>query len=69
MNRSKLKFDLFFQRMLDAVSPDLIEKFRKGAEEVLETKDAVSALAAALAVISGCTKVTNRSLMTSREVI
>lgn len=54
-------------KMLDSVATDLIERFRKGAEEVLENKDAVSALAAALAVISGCTKVTQRSLMTSRE--
>ena len=53
---------------MDVVPPVLIEKFRKGAEEVLKTKDAVSALAAALAVISGCTKVSQRSLMTSREV-
>lgn len=34
---------------------------------MLKTRDAVSALAAALAVISGCTKVTERSLLTSRE--
>lgn len=46
----------------------MIEKFRSGAEEVLKTKDAVTALAAALAVISGCTKVTQRSLLTSKEV-
>lgn len=45
----------------------MIEKFRKGAEKILEEKEAVSALAAALAVIAGCTKVSNRSLMTSRE--
>ena len=45
----------------------MIEKFRKGAEKILETKEAVAALAAALAVIAGCTKVSNRSLMTSRE--
>jgi hypothetical protein len=55
-------------RSLDGIPPQLIEKFRSGAEEVLKTKDAVSALAAALAVISGCTKVTQRSLLTSREV-
>ena len=54
-------------RALDDVAPELIEKFRKGAEGVLKSKDAVSALAAALAVISGCTKVTKRSLLSSRE--
>ena len=54
---------------MDDVSPQLIEKFRSGAEAVLKTKDAVSALAAALAVISGNTKMTQRSLLSSREVI
>lgn len=54
-------------KALDVVSDKLIEKFRKGAEKILETKEAVAALAAALAVIAGCTKVSNRSLMTSRE--
>ncbi len=54
-------------KSLDTVSPELIEKFRQGAEDVLKNKDAVSALAAALAVISGCTKVTQRSLLSSRE--
>ncbi len=56
-------------RALDRVAPELIEQFREGASEVLESKDPVTALAAALAVISGCTKVSNRSLLTSREVI
>jgi hypothetical protein len=50
------------------VSDDLIERFRKGAEEVLSSKDPVAALAAALAVISGCTKVSQRSLLTAKEV-
>lgn len=54
-------------KALDIVTDDLIERFRHGAENVLKTKDAVTALAAALAVISGCTKVTNRSLLSSRE--
>ncbi len=54
-------------KALDNIPQQLIERFRSGAEEVLKEKDAVSALAAALAVISGCTKVSNRSLMTSRE--
>lgn len=54
-------------KAIENISSELIEKFRSGAEEVLKTKDAVSALAAALAVISGCTKVTQRSLMSSRE--
>jgi hypothetical protein len=53
---------------LENIPKELVEKFRTGAEEVLKTRDAVSALAAALAVISGCTKVTERSLLTSREV-
>ena len=55
-------------RALDDVHPTLIEKFRQGAEAVLKNKDAVSALAAALAVISGNTKISNRSLLSSREV-
>lgn len=53
---------------MENIPKELVEKFRTGAEEVLKTRDAVSALAAALAVISGCTKVTERSLLTSREV-
>jgi hypothetical protein len=56
------------RRSLDTVPEDLIEKFRTGAEDVLKSKDAVSAIAAALAVISGCTKVTQRSLLSSKEV-
>ncbi len=55
-------------KSLDRVSADLIEKFKEGAQEVLESKDPITALAAALAVISGCTKVSQRSLLTSREV-
>jgi ATP-dependent RNA helicase DDX21 len=54
-------------KALDIVTEDLIERFRHGAESVLKTKDAVTALAAALAVISGCTKMTNRSLLSSKE--
>jgi ATP-dependent RNA helicase DDX21 len=54
-------------KALDGVNPKLIEKFRAGAEEILKTKDAVNALAAALAVISGNTKISNRSLLSSRE--
>ncbi len=54
-------------RSLDTVADELIEKFRSGAEEILKNREAVSALAAALAVISGCTKVTQRSLLTSKE--
>lgn len=54
-------------KALDNIPQALIEKFRAGAEEVLKEKDAVSALAAALAVISGTTKVSNRSIMSSRE--
>jgi ATP-dependent RNA helicase DDX21 len=54
-------------RSLDTVADELVEKFRSGAEEILKNREAVSALAAALAVISGCTKVTQRSLLTSKE--
>ena len=46
----------------------MIEKFESGAIEVLKKKDPIRALAAALAVISGCTKVTQRSLLSSKEV-
>ena len=43
---------VLFVRLINGedVAPELIEKFRKGAEGVLKSKDAVSALAAALAV-------------------
>ncbi len=71
MKDKKLKkknYLLLHIRSIDNVSEELIEKFKSGAIEVLKTKDPVKALAAALAVISGCTKVTQRSLLSSKEV-
>lgn len=56
-------------RALDTVDDDLINRFRKSAENIIKVngKDPIEALAAALAVISGCTKVTKRSLLTNKE--
>ena len=55
-------------RSLDTVPEELIERFSSGAENILKSKNPVSALAAALAVISGCTEVKQRSLLSGREV-
>lgn len=56
-------------RSLDTVPEELIERFSAGAENILKSKNPVAALAAALAVISGCTEVKQRSLLSGREVI
>ena len=66
--KKKINNLLLHIRSIENVSEELIEKFKSGAIEVLKTKDPVNALAAALAVISGCTKVTQRSLLSSKEV-
>nr|XP_020663614.1 nucleolar RNA helicase 2 [Pogona vitticeps] len=52
-------------RSLDAVPPSAIDYFRKSAEQLIEEKGAVEALAAALAHISGATSIEQRSLLNS----
>lgn len=50
-------------KSLDSVSADVIEHFRTYAEELIEKKGAVNALAAALAHISGAASLKQRSLL------
>ncbi|XP_058045038.1 nucleolar RNA helicase 2 [Ahaetulla prasina] len=52
-------------RSLDSVPPSAIDHFRKSAEQLIEEKGAVEALAAALAHISGATSIEQRSLLNS----
>ncbi|KAK3579484.1 hypothetical protein CHS0354_028301 [Potamilus streckersoni] len=54
-------------KSLDSVPQETLEHFRQEAEALVEQRGAVEALSAALAVISGVTKVASRSLLTSRE--
>ncbi|XP_044152375.1 nucleolar RNA helicase 2 [Bufo gargarizans] len=50
-------------KSLDSVSADVIEQFKTYAEELIEKKGAVNALAAALAHISGASSLKQRSLL------
>ncbi|XP_064418689.1 nucleolar RNA helicase 2 isoform X2 [Latimeria chalumnae] len=52
-------------KFLDSVPVAAIEYFRKSAEQLIEEKGAVEALAAALAHISGATSIEQRSLLSS----
>lgn len=55
-------------RFLDSVPIAAIEYFRESAEKLIEEKGAVDALAAALAHISGATRLEQRSLLNSDAV-
>ncbi|XP_039546475.1 nucleolar RNA helicase 2 isoform X1 [Pimephales promelas] len=52
-------------RFLDSVPASAVEYFRAAAHELIETRGAVEALAAALAHISGATSLEQRSLISS----
>lgn len=54
---------------MDSVPPSAIDYFRQSAEQLIEEKGAVEALAAALAHISGATSLEQRSLLNSDAVI
>lgn len=54
---------------MDSVPPSAIDYFRQSAEQLIEEKGAVEALAAALAHISGATSIEQRSLLNSDVVI
>ena len=55
-------------RSLDDVSEEVIKLFEDSAKTLIEEKGAVTALATALAVISGSTHIKARSLLSSAEV-
>lgn len=54
-------------KSLDSVPADVIEQFKVYAEELIEKKGAVSALAAALAHISGASSLKQRSLLNMEQ--
>lgn len=56
-------------KQLDAVSKDLIETFRNAAQKCVKkhSNDPVVPIAAALAVLTGATKVVTKSILTQRE--
>ena len=55
-------------RSLDKVLPETLEHFREPAQDLIEERGAEDALAAAMAVISGATKIKSRSILSNREV-
>ena len=59
---------MIYSRALDGVNDLSKAHFREAAEKILETRDAVDALSAALACISGSTNMVARSLFTKKEV-
>ncbi|XP_030342400.2 nucleolar RNA helicase 2-like [Strigops habroptila] len=53
------------KKLLEAIPPSAVDYFRKSAQELIDEKGAVSALAAALAHISGASYIQQRSLLNS----
>ncbi|XP_071128984.1 nucleolar RNA helicase 2-like [Mytilus edulis] len=54
-------------RSLELVEDETLQYFRESAQALVEERGAVDAVAAALAVISGSTKIVPRSLLSSKE--
>lgn len=59
---------LFFLRSIEGVQSETLDYFRSSAKELIAERGAEDALAAALALISGSTKITSRSMLSSKEV-
>ena len=55
-------------RSIEGVQSETLEHFRSSAKELIAERGAEDALAAALALISGSTKITSRSMLSSKEV-
>uniref|UniRef100_A0A663N787 RNA helicase n=1 Tax=Athene cunicularia TaxID=194338 RepID=A0A663N787_ATHCN len=53
------------KKLLEAIPPSAVDYFRKSAQELIDEKGAVAALAAALAHISGASHIQQRSLLNS----
>ncbi|XP_053926848.1 nucleolar RNA helicase 2 [Cuculus canorus] len=53
------------KKLLEAIPPSAVDYFRKSAQELIDEKGAVAALAAALAHISGAAYIQQRSLLNS----
>lgn len=58
----------FCCRLLEAIPPSAVDYFKKSAQELIDEKGAVAALAAALAHISGASYIQQRSLLNSTAV-
>ena len=54
-------------RSLEAVNEQVLKYFIPNARELIEEKGAENAVAAALALISGTTEITDRSLLSSQS--
>jgi hypothetical protein len=67
-NLTFIFFFFRFCRALDNVTDVARAHFREAAEKILKTRNAVDALSAALACISGTTHIVPRSLLTKKEV-
>ncbi len=59
---------IFIFRSLDTVSGELSSLFKEAAEQLLEKQDAVEVLSKALALVSGNTEITSRSLLSAQAV-
>ncbi|KAJ7323421.1 Nucleolar RNA helicase 2 [Desmophyllum pertusum] len=55
------------EKFIQAVAPDVLEKFRESAQALVDKLGAVDAVAASLAHISGTKEIKARSLLTGRE--
>ncbi|KFV39289.1 Nucleolar RNA helicase 2, partial [Tyto alba] len=53
------------KKLLESIPPSAVDYFRKSAQELIDEKGAVAALAAALAHISGASYIQQRSLLNS----
>lgn len=53
---------------VDAISDEVIEKFKPMAQELIDSKGSHEAVAALLALVTGQTTIEQRSLITNREV-
>ncbi|XP_048758389.2 nucleolar RNA helicase 2-like [Ostrea edulis] len=54
-------------RSIEGVASETLDYFRSSAQELITDRGAEDALAAALALISGSTKITSRSMLSSKE--
>ncbi len=61
-------FFFVFSRSLDSIPESLLGLFRDAAENLIEERDAVDVVAAALAHMSGAKEITSRSLLSSHQV-
>ena len=48
--------------------PETLEHFREAALDLIDERGAENALAAAMAVITGATRIASRSILSSQEV-